>query len=196
MTDLNPIYDPTTRPVDYYHTTDTGRTEPVFVTLDTETGDLWAEVEYRSSGTPIRVWHGLALRWEVPVLRPETMNTLIREILPLAQRILDGADSRWDGSNWRGTLTPDAEAAVDAIADHIAFNYEYSDVHVWDAADWFSDVAADFMRRLRDGESIETIKAEWTEQDGTPEFPILTWFDHWFEQLANRIADEDLPEHQ
>ncbi|MGW2112830.1 hypothetical protein [Streptomyces sp. NPDC001948] len=47
-----------------------------------------------------------------PVLNGEAANELLRELAPLAQRVLDGATIEWDGENYVGRLiTDDADEA-------------------------------------------------------------------------------------
>ena len=61
-------------------------------------------------------WHGRSIRWLIsPWLRVRAINYLLEELELLAQRVVDGYDEEWDGSNWVGTYTDDAESAKHQI---------------------------------------------------------------------------------
>lgn len=81
------------------------------------------------NAVPFSVWHNRELRFGIsPYLKIDAINTLLDEIAPLAQRVVDGYEEEWDGSNYIGTYTDDAEEAkseIESICDSAddIFNY-------------------------------------------------------------------------
>lgn len=114
--------------------------QPCYVQLDCESETLSAEVDTAiGPGTPVRVWHGRAIRWSIPALTESAAEGLLEEILPLAQRIIDGYECRWDGRNHVGRLTEDAQEADEAIRDLCDRDWSEGEVlSVWEASDWYA----------------------------------------------------------
>ena len=126
-----------------------GQTSPqdVHVCLDAETGRLWAAASGEiGSGVPVRVYHGHVQRWRIPALKGHTATALLEEIEPLAQRVCDGYESRWDGSNHVADFDDDAQAAIEEIQALCeaaeADKSEHTTVNVWDAADWLGGIGS------------------------------------------------------
>ena len=87
---------------------------------------------------PMSVYHGTVLRWRIPNdLTCAGINALVSDILPMLRQIAGGYSDRWDGSNWIGSLTNDAQAASDEL-ERIVWELEpeeYERHEIWDAAD-------------------------------------------------------------
>ena len=85
------------------------------VSLHLRDGDLRASAVYDNLLSAD--WHrGYTSHYGIPALTERAANALLAEILPLAQRVLDGAEETYDGSNWVVRLNADAQAADEAIA--------------------------------------------------------------------------------
>jgi hypothetical protein len=99
--------------------------QPVHVSLDCRTGELSAEYDPEIGGSrPMDVHHGHVCRWRIPVLTAEAANALLADLAPIAQRVVDGYSSEWDGSNHVGRLSDDADDAaidIDALCDASRF---------------------------------------------------------------------------
>jgi hypothetical protein len=117
--------------------------ENLLVTLD-ESGDVGVEVRtyYGGDGTPVAEWHNRTLVWTVrtdtgtvdgEALHRDLTDGLLRTLL---QRVADGHDVRWDGSNQRGYLTPDAVDASEQIDRYLDDAPHASTATVWDAREW------------------------------------------------------------
>ncbi len=110
--------------------------QPCFIELDPSTGALTAKYNPEvGNAVPASVYHGKVLRWSIPLMNAETVNALMEQVTPLAQRVCDGYSERWNGSNTVGKLTEDAEEASDKI-DTICDREEDS-LHVWEASEWY-----------------------------------------------------------
>jgi hypothetical protein len=119
----------------YCHYRGQTNVQPCFIELDLEDGKLSADYDGEIGGAvPFNVWHRRALRWEVPLMTADAVNGLMEAILPLAQRIFDGAEIEWDGSNLVGVYDADADAAIEEI-ERICATAE-SDLEVWEASEW------------------------------------------------------------
>lgn len=114
-------------------------------------------------------WHGHIRAYRIPAgYTALSQMALMRRVLTLAERVLAGYESRWDGSNHVAALTDDAQAADDAINSICETEYETAsegDVEShWDAADWYVDGRRATLRDLgitesSTAEEIERIAA-------------------------------------
>lgn len=113
--------------------------QPCYVELDCESETLSAEVDGSiGPGTPFRVWHGRAIRWAIPALTESAAEGLLLDLIPLAQRIVDGYSCEWDGHNHIGKLDEDAREAAEAVRDLCDRDWlEVEVLSVWEASDWY-----------------------------------------------------------
>ncbi len=114
--------------------------QPCFVELDCRTGALSAEVDPEiGNARPFDVHYGHRIRWTIPALKAAVANALLEEISPLAARICEGYDTRWDGHNTVAELDADAVAAeeqIEALCERAGG--EGDEVVVWQADDWYA----------------------------------------------------------
>ncbi|PJE97136.1 hypothetical protein CUT44_14230 [Streptomyces carminius] len=98
-----------------------GEAQPVYLQLGLEDGILHASYDALiGNGAPPEVFHGRERRYYLPtVLTGDGANKLMHELAPLAQRVVDGGEVRWNGNNFVGVLNEDARAAEDEIQEQI-----------------------------------------------------------------------------
>lgn len=159
--------------------------QPVFIELDLETGKLHADYSPEiGNSVPMRVWHGVAIRWMLPApLTAAAANRILERIAPRAEQILTGATVEWDGSNFVGNLTPAAAEVIEAIYAEIGtWLDEFDYVQYADAGDWLADSIDEIRARLAAGVTIETLAAEY-EGDGIGD-PILIGLTDYLQYLA------------
>ncbi|MCX5078760.1 hypothetical protein OHA84_37970 (plasmid) [Streptomyces sp. NBC_00513] len=98
-----------------------------YVELGLKDGVLLADyhAEVGSPMTPFSVHYGFDRRWAIPALTGEAANALLRDIAPLAQRMLDDWETDLDDrqANVVAVLGDDAAAAEREIADLIGERY-------------------------------------------------------------------------
>lgn len=138
------------------------------IELDLRDGELTADYDGEiGNAVPMTVWHGIVRRWGIPCLTAEAANTLMREIAPLAQRVLDGASIEWDGNNNVGRLTDDAQAAEEELLGLLAGDVELTTVCEEEASDWWSEggLPEDLTADTTDEELAAIVERE--EQDAT-----------------------------
>ena len=116
--------------------------QPAYVELS-EQGEVLATYSGELGGTLMRHAHGLDLTWAVSAFaQPQILAKLLTqgEGLALLERIHAGHSVHWDGSNNRGRLTTDAQAASEALGALLDAEFAGGDpdtcVQVWSAGDW------------------------------------------------------------
>lgn len=171
--------------------------QPAYVELDCETGKLYAYVSGEiGNGVPMRVYHRLSVRWGIEALKTDAANALLEEIAPLAQRIVDGFDSGFDGHNIVGSFEKDAEEAEQEISDLCGQTSEYDRVKSWDAADWFAEqgraaVTAEFGITAKTTDDELAAMVAKAESDIDSEYcDELTGTAEYFESLRSKCIDE------
>lgn len=120
--------------------------QPCHISLDLETGEFTAGYQAETGGWSEAVFHQRTLWWGIPTLTAQAVNRLLTDLVPTAQRILDGAEIAWDGEQLAGQFTADADAAINEIADACSLGGwdDEGDIVGWmDAGDWFSDETDD-----------------------------------------------------
>lgn len=121
------------------------KAQPCYVSLDCASGRLTAEHDPEiGNAVPFVVYHGHVQRWSIPALKADVVNALLREIAPLAERMIAGYERVWDGHNHVAEFSEDADEADDAIValcNRVTEDAdEHSTVQVWDASEWFGGI--------------------------------------------------------
>lgn len=114
--------------------------QPCHLALDLEDGELACGYNPEVGpphAVPRYVWADRSRWLDMPLLTPDLANQLLGEAAPIAQRILDGAEIRWDGNDHRGRLNDAAQDAFDELVTLID-DYRHNEPEVWDAADWYA----------------------------------------------------------
>jgi len=86
---------------------------------------------------PADEWHGRTLTWRItPFLTGRAVGNLLMSepVKGLLERVHAGHDSEWNGNNFVGTLTDDAQAAFERLER--IFEEEEEDIEVWNVEDW------------------------------------------------------------
>ncbi|MFV8133225.1 hypothetical protein [Streptomyces syringium] len=104
--------------------------QPAYVELGLKDGVLLASYDSEVGGAvPSEVYHGIDLRWPVPVLGGTAATRLLERLEPLAQRILDDSEITWNGSNRVGVLGEDGQAAAEEIEALCEAEFEDGDAN-------------------------------------------------------------------
>jgi hypothetical protein len=140
-----------------------------FVSLHCRTGLLTAAYNSEiGNAIPADVYHGHTQRWGIPCLTNSSVNELLSELLPLAQRVVGGYKSEWDGNNIIAKFTPDSRAAIEKIETICSNLIENADetnsVQTWEAGDW---LAGAIIRKNADGKQCRYNEAISVEIDET-----------------------------
>ena len=124
----------------YHHYSSQTNPQPCYVELDCENEILLADWNGEiGNAVPFSVWNGHTIRWTIPPLLASTANTLLNEIFPIAERVISGYKSVWNGNNNVAYFNEDATEAIEEIEKLCCTDWDESDcVIAWDAIDWAS----------------------------------------------------------
>jgi hypothetical protein len=120
-----------------------------FIELDPEERILSAYSDGEiGNAVPMNVWNGRIRRYSLPdpYLTAETINWLMEKIEPLTERVVDGYECTWDGSNNVGNLDEDAAKAENEIDELLEMERldETDKIAVWSAGDlWCESINND-----------------------------------------------------
>lgn len=105
-----------------------GQFEPqaAYIELDLRNATLSATYNAEvGNAIPFSVYHGQDIRFPVPILTGNAANRLMREIAPLADRMLADWEDEWDGNNMVAVYGDDARAALAEIQELLGIDNEY-----------------------------------------------------------------------
>jgi hypothetical protein len=182
--------------------------QPAHIALDLEDGELTADYNPTiGNGIPFTVFHGRTHWIDIPILTAAAANNLLREIEPIAQRILDGSRIKWDGDNNKGYLNEDATAALDALTERCQPDnpaFDPSDIiQEYDAGDWYeNDDTEEVIARLgltagTTDAQIDAMAAEETKDAAATSgmaYIILTGADEWLADRREELRDGEREE--
>lgn len=178
-----------------------GQEQDCMIELDLETGQLDASYNPEiGNAVPSRVWHGVVRRYPLPCLSSQGANRAMEAILPLAQRVLDGAEVVWDGSNWVSKLNEDAEKAEYEIERMLEpGNFSDSDfIAVWDASEFFGWHGENLPDSVTfSGEETEKelmdlcdiLRKEFTIDEGTGSPMVISGLYNYLDSIRELVSD-------
>lgn len=112
----------------YCHYEGQSEAQPAYLELDLRTGALVADYNAEvGNAIPFSAYHGFDRRYAIPVLTADAANRVMREIAPLAARILADWEEVWDGRNMVARLGKDAIAAEDEIEVKLGTCHPYEE---------------------------------------------------------------------
>jgi hypothetical protein len=169
--------------------------QPCYVELRCQSGIITASYNAEiGNAIPCSVNDGHDQRWAIPCLTADAANEMLAEIAPIAQRVLDGYASEYDGNNHRATFTDDARDAKDEIEQLIeAHRYTYDNSYViggMNADDWLSSTPE--ITAATTDEEIEAMATDYQGIAAADNIVLLGMAKH-LELLrqAHRDADEN-----
>lgn len=172
----------------YLFRRDQGQSEPqpCHIDLDLRDGELTADYNPEVGGDrsmPALVVNGIRRWWGIPCLTAAAANRVMRELTPLAQRVLTGATV--DDDNEGVTLTEDALDAEQQITDWLTSEDVATDddlIGEMEAAEWWSegelpdgltpDTTDRELERIVDAEATDVVAVNpgWTVLTGAVEY--------------------------
>jgi len=171
-TKINFVEADTQPQIDPYHRDTQGRTWSK-IYIDLETGRYGISQEYDDGATPADEWCG---RTQATSLagHPDAeyaKTYLTGEGAALVQRVLDGAEIVWDGSNHVGRLDDDAQAAWDELVSELTTG-EQDETAYWTAQEALEHLSPDELGITADTTDEELAKIA-AEYDADPEMVII-----------------------
>lgn len=112
--------------------------QPAYVELN-EDGEVSADYNGEiGNAVPMAVWHRRTLRFDVsPRVGGDDLADFLESdaVVALLERIHAGHTVEWDGNNFVGRLTEDAERAAETLTEALAAPPELA---IWDAYEWLA----------------------------------------------------------
>lgn len=137
--------------------------QSAYITLDLDTGAVDAEVNGEiGNSISWSVFNGVVLRFEMQNdLHTDDVHTVIDDLMPTLQKILDESEILWDGNNWKGVLTERGQELVSDL-DYDRHQYYIEPTHYIcsDLGDYLHDdiypdnnqSVDDFIQEILDGD--------------------------------------------
>lgn len=136
--------------------------QSAYLELDIRDGSLDADYSGETgNAVPSDVWHNLVLRFK---LMPETTSdqiaALIDEHKQTFQEILNGAEKHWNGNNWIGKFTDEANALIEWI--------NHQDLLMCESEGGMLDLYSSFLEHkpFPENQSLENFAQEIIDCDG------------------------------
>ncbi len=180
----------------YHHYQGQTHEQKAYLYLDLEKGTIETEVDREIGGAVTEdVWNKRTLRYLVsPYLSRRQANELMDDLLPLLQKVRDGMDIEWDGSNWVGVTTDPSVERFDSKIQDIC-SEALGEYCVWNAADYCEAIWDEHREILRKHGEKGLLKELEQEQerhlDGHLEPLYLTLVDEYIEQLKEMDDEEE-----
>jgi hypothetical protein len=160
---------------------------------ETLTADWNGEI---GNAIPMDVYHGHTRRYAIPCLLMDAANNLLDDIAPLAERVITGYESKWDGNNHVATLDDDAQQAEAEIEKTCETEMEQADetntVQMWDAEEWLYDSKSETAGKT--DEELEKMAADYENQAESENIHldsnVLDILKKWRDEQAETDNDE------
>jgi hypothetical protein len=112
--------------------------QPAFISLDLTTGEVDADYSGElGSARPADVFHGIKRRYPVRCdLTLDQVTTLLTDILPTLQRVLEGSEVVWNNCNRAGKLNDAALGAEAELTDWNMLGADFDHRVITDLAEW------------------------------------------------------------
>ena len=163
--------------------------QDVYLYLDTETGS--ARITYDGEiggGLPADVYHGITRRYRLPIVPSvDYAQWLLDRLAPQLQRVIDGSEAVWDGSNnvvREDDDALDAETIIQTTLDASTHEDAYYEA---DASEWFGTERDAIVDEVRDHGVSDTFIAH--EGRGTEEEPVLHGLLEYLEGIQDAISE-------
>jgi len=103
-------------------------------------GKVFVTQEYNNGSTSMDVWNGVVLTAKIPHVEENFLLEFLTDN-DNVQKIIDGMDTVWNGSNIVGKHSDDAIELFDALVDEIN---SWGDFYcMWNVEDWFGQNTPD-----------------------------------------------------
>ena len=142
---------------------DNGNQAPIYLLLDWDNETIDAGTYYEKNSMPMDIFHNLRTRIQLPGnIDASHLKDDIDDILQRLDRIQAGYSSEWNGHNWIGKLTAEAEDDLQSLRYEIEtdpvsiFRLLDDTAGVWDVSSWFENIPDDITSDTTD-EELETL---------------------------------------
>ena len=176
-----------------------GQTKAQAAFLEVEPGTrqvtCWVNPEI-GNAVPFAVFHKKVLRFGIPTLTGSAANEMMadKDLQALVTRICAGFEEVWDGHNFIGKYTEDAEDAQEDL-EILCERWEGEQVCPWDAEQWFASDKDSIIEKIQTGlikEDASVIESWLEENKGTCEdsYLVLTHVTDYAEELLEEAQGD------
>jgi hypothetical protein len=122
-----------------------GYQSPIYLLLDWENNTIDVDTYYETNSMPMDIFHGLRTRIRLPNnINASYFHSDIDDIIDRINTIRAGYESQWNGHNWIGNFTDEAEAELNSLTYDIE-EHPYTLFHllddgagIWDVDDYYA----------------------------------------------------------
>lgn len=161
-----------------------------FFCLDTVTGEVWiTSCRQCDNAVPMRVWHGFVREWEIPYRTDaqklaEAVNA--GELDALLTRIMEGAETIWDGNNHVRRFNEDAQLAAEEVERWFEGWEGTVEGGLWDAGDYYQYCPPEEVRADSTDEELDAL-AERLEEEAKKENVVLAHAREYLGHLRDQL---------
>lgn len=166
----------------------------VCVELDLANGDLYITVDPEIGyAIPKRVHTGRVLRWMTWTFNALTADALLESLVPLTDRILASASITWNGQDYVGVLSENAEGIPEDIGHEIEVWAEEHPLY-WIAPsetdEWMSGAEAKICKQLRDGTDVGVLLHEYQGTGQDENSPYIEMLYEYLRDMSDWSEEE------
>lgn len=157
--------------------------------LDTEKREVWITSRCQcENAVPTRVWHGFIVEWEIPHRTDaqklaEAINA--GELDALLTRVMEGAETIWDGNNRVRRFNEDATLAAEEIEKWFQSWEGTLEGDLWDAGDYYQYCPPEEVRADSTDEELDAL-AERLEAEARKEGVVLAYTREYLSDLRQQ----------
>ncbi len=171
----------------------------IILYVDWESEEVTVETQLHTNGTSDRVWNILASEFSLPEDTDFTEFPAFfeDEIKPILQKIGEGFESEWDGSNWKGEFTDEAnqllwnldQKLMEAPKHDMVYYFSLRDLYEYDG---ISQIKSDLK-----AEGIDLLTADLNDEGVMSlAVEIVTSGEDYDYKLINADVEDELREIQ
>lgn len=176
------------------HYQNTGAPTQTELWYDPRSNEVQVRQECKTNSTLLDVYHGNILTCHLDGHpREEDVRQVIEDSEDLLERVRNGYESHWDGSNLVGKYTADAKKAWEEFCDLLETCLPYYEF--WDTEEYIGDAMRDLVNADTPDEELRRYAKEWTEvEPGTVLDADAEWVYTRLVQYRDELREEQLQE--
>lgn len=164
--------------------------QPAYIELDIRNGSLIADWNPEvGNGAPVDVWYGLRRQYRISSdLTTDEINSLLTELAPIAQRLVDEIEIQTYGLQDRLQFLSDkAESAEEDMTNACRFTHTKSS-GVFDAGDWLAGTSRKRIYAETTDEQLLAMAKEY-RSDAYFEDATVNGIDEYLIELRDDLKD-------
>lgn len=163
----------------------------IIMYVDWESHEVTVETQMHTNSTYMRVWNGLASEFSLPEDTDFTqfVEFYKDEIQPLIQKIGEGFESEWDGNNWKGQFSDEANELLWNVDQKLEKAPTHNMCYYFSLRDSYEYGGIRQLRSDLEAEGIDLLTAD-LDNDGVMSLAVETVT--WNEGADYKLIDVDV----